>query len=386
MEGTGCKRNVGDETIGSLMTRNPLRILVTGAGGLLGSELSGALAERGHAVVAMLHRSTAMHRNDGRPLSARPWDGTLPLPGEVAALRGDVRQPGLGLDGASLAEIVRGLDLVIHGAAATGFNLSERVYREVNIGGTANVLALIGQGGQAPIPLLHLSTAYVCGERSGPVAEGELDVGQRFANGYESSKAEAERLVRAAQQQGGISAVARPSIVVGRYRDGTIGQFTNIYALIRLVTAGRIHVLPASPCASLDLVPIDHVIGGLTDIAERMAAASGRTYHLVSGAPVPLAALRTLALGYQHLHAPRFVPPETFERTRLTRAEQTFDRRVTSLYASYLQRDPWFQDANLRALSGRTCPRPDQAFLQRLIDYGIATGYLRGRTVQRTSG
>jgi hypothetical protein len=71
------------------------------------------------------------------------------------------------------------------------------------------------------------------------------------------------------------------------------------------VTAGRIHLLPASPCASLDLVPIDHVIGGLTDIAERMAA-SGRTYHLVSSAPVPVAVLRTLALGYQHLHAPRF--------------------------------------------------------------------------------
>ena len=59
-------------------------------------------------------------------------------------------------------------------------------------------------------------------------------------------------------------------------------------------------------------MPIDHVIGGLTDIAERMAAASGRTYHLVS--------------------------------------------------------------------------RPDQAFLHRLIDYAIATGYLRGRSVQRTSG
>ena len=76
-------------------------------------------------------------------------------------------------------------------------------------------------------------------------------------------------------------------------------------------------------------MPIIHVIGGLTDIAERMAAAAGRTYHLVSGAPVPVAALRTLALSYQHLHAPRFVPPETFERARLTRAEQTLDRRVT---------------------------------------------------------
>ena len=57
-----------------------------------------------------------------------------------------------------------------------------------------------------------------------------------------------------------------------------------------------------------------------------------------------------------------------------------------SFYASYLQRELWFQDANLRALSGRTCPRPYKAFPQRLIDYGIATGYLRGRTVQRTSG
>ena len=50
------------------------------------------------------------------------------------------------------------------------------------------------------------------------------------------------------------------------------------------------------------------------------------------------------------------------------RAEQTLDRRVTSPYASYLQRDPWFRDANLRALSGRTCPRRDQAFLRQLID------------------
>jgi hypothetical protein len=132
-------------------------------------------------------------------------------------------------------------------------------------------------------------------------------------------------------------------------------------------------------------VPIDHVVGGLIDLAERMAKASG-PITWSPAAPVPVAALRPLAQGYPQLHPPRFVPPETFKRARLTRAEQTLDRQVTSFYASYLQPDPRFHDVNLRALSGRKCPPPDQAFLQRLIDYGIATGYLRGRLGQRTSG
>ena len=49
-----------------------MRILVTGAGGLLGRELTGHLAERGHGIVALQHRNTLLRRNDGRPLPACP--------------------------------------------------------------------------------------------------------------------------------------------------------------------------------------------------------------------------------------------------------------------------------------------------------------------------
>ena len=354
----------------SMLTSQPLRVLVTGAGGLIGRELAGHLAERGHAVLALLHNSATLLRNDGRPVPASPWDGGSARPG-VATLRGDVRQAGLGL-----SDPLPPLDLILHCAALTGFDCQPSEYQAVNVGGTANVLAC---GGDTPV--LYVSTAYVCGGRDGPIMEAELDVGQPFTNGYEASKAVAEGLVRAAAAAGRRVAVARPSIVVGDSRTGRIGSFSNIYGLIKLVSDGLIQTLPASPGASLDMVPIDHVIGGLTDIAERMPAASGRTFHLVSGAPVPVTALRTVALADSRLHAPRFVPPDAYDPALLTHGERRLNGQVTQLYAAYLQRNPRFQDDNLRALSGRTCPPTDEAFLRRLMEYCLATGYVRGRRV-----
>ena len=138
----------------------------------------------------------------------------------------------------------------------------------------------------------------------------------------------------------------RGASIEGRYRDGTIGQFTNIYALIRLMAAGRIHVLPASPCASLYLVPIDHVIGGLIDIAERMAAASGRAHHLVSVAPCRSQCCGPWRWAISTCTRRASCPPEPSNGPGCTCAERTPDRRVTSLYPSYPQHDPRFQDAN----------------------------------------
>ena len=346
-------------------------MLVTGATGLLGRAVVRRLLQRNHAVAA-LHRADA---------AIPPWTGGPLLAGEMAGVQGDLVRPALGL--AAPADLARQLDLIVHCAAATSFALSPAIYSAVNVEGVARLLHFAEHAATRPIPLLHTSTAYVCGNRDGPIDEAELDAGQAFANPYEASKAAAERLVAAAVRRGLPAAVARPSIIVGAWADGAISRFDGLYGLIRLVVEGRVRILPSRPDASLDLVPIDHVAGGLVDIAERMREAAGRTFHLVSGEPVPVDLLRILALQYEQFHVPTFVTPEHFDPAQLNPAERGWHRRVAQFYSSYLLRNPWFRDGNLRALGLPSCPPVDLPFLRRMIDFAVASGFL---PIHRTSG
>ncbi len=351
-----------------------MRVLVTGAGGLLGGQLAGVLAGRGHGVVGLVHRNPSVRRNDGSAVDAAAWSGALPGAGQVVTLKGDVRQALLGLD-AETREALQGVELVVHCAALTGFDLDEATYEAVNERGTAHAVELARAIGAR---LLHVSTAYVCGQRSGVVLESELACGQDFANGYEASKLRAEQVVGAAMADGLDAAIARPSIVVGRSSDGTVGAFDNVYAFIRLVTGGHVRVLPVRAEASLDLVPIDHVVAGLLAMAEDGAAVRGQTLHLVSGAPVPLASLIAVGRHYPQFSVPTVVDEAAFRTETLRPAEQRLFRQVTRLYANYLCRSPRFDARQAEAL-GLHCPPTSEAFLRRLVDYGVACGYFKSK-------
>jgi thioester reductase-like protein len=354
-----------------------MHILLTGATGLIGGELAGLLAGRGHAVTVLARSRRTVSRNDGSPLATDVWNGRPPPAGTLALVAGDIGLERLGLDQVLHDTLADSLDLVIHCAAAVGFALDPALYERVNVGGAARILALSETRRPRPVPLLHVSTAYVCGERSGAVGEDELDPDQDFANGYEASKARAEQLVGAARERGVPVAIARPSIVVGAWNNGAIGSFDNLYGMLRLLAEGRIRVLPAAGGASLDLVPIDHVCGALVQIAERMHEAAGRNFHLVSGSPVPVAALAALGRYYPNFHAPRLLAPALFRPDELGGAARRLYDRAIAPYSSYLRRDPRFRDDNLHALCGSRCPPTDVPFLRRLVDHCIASGFLR---------
>jgi nucleoside-diphosphate-sugar epimerase len=348
------------------------RILVTGAAGLIGSELCGQLVERGHSVIALVHRRRELVRNNRQVIRPSAYAGAPSDRGTVQWLAGDIRKPGLGLDDRTAASLVGGVGLIVHCAAETKFSPTRDLHHSVNVAGTHNVISFArGFGSSAP-GLVYISTAYVSGERSGPIAEEELDAGQRFANSYEASKAGAEKLVRTSSLR---AAIARPSIVLGRSDTGAIGRFDALYAFLRLIASGRITLLPATPDATLDLVPIDHVIGGLIDIIEHFEMAAGKTFHLVSGDPAPVAAL--ISLDYAGLDVPRVVRPEWFDPRLLRPTERALYCSVTSAYSAYLRRNPRFLARNLPALSGRVCPPTGHAFLRRALGYATAAGYLK---------
>ncbi|WP_234026953.1 SDR family oxidoreductase [Erythrobacter sp. HKB08] len=344
-----------------------MRILVTGAAGLVGGEVCARLVAAGHSVTALVHRNRDICANDNSPVAV------------AHILSGDVSQDRFGWEEAEFARVAESHDLLIHCAATVRFDLEEDDYRAVNVGGTANALALAKAGGMR---FLHVSTAYVCGTRDGVIREGDPLPESGFANGYEASKAAGERLVK---RSGLDWAIARPSIVVGEHASGAIRQFDTTYAAFKLIAEGRVRHMPARKGATLDFVPIDHVAGGIVAIAERMDAAtadspsrdgSSGVYHLVSGQPLPVERFTGAIGAYPQFHEPDLVAPEDFDPAQLPALERRLFRRVAGLYASYFQRDPHFDDAGFRALTGRSCPETGEAYIRRLIDHCIAVGFL----------
>ena len=347
-----------------------LRILVTGASGLIGRELCGVLADRGHVVIALLHHSNTLMRNDGAAIPTIPF-GEASQTGVVAVLGGDVTAQRFGLTPPTASALMAGVDVIVHCAAVTAFNLPQSTYDRVNVGGTAQVLAFAAQAGPG-VRVLHVSTAYVCGEAVGTIPEAPT-AAVRFNNGYEASKAAAETLVLAAHRRGQALAIARPSIVAGHWESGAIGAFGSIYQLFRLITDWRTASLSTSSYASLNLVPVDHVVGALTDIAERMRSADGQIFHLVADDPVPLTIVETLA---REFAASRPCPPERLARPYLSPRQQSLHATVTAIYASYLRPSPRFTTSNLTTLSGRGCMPTDTGYVRRLIQYAVAMGFL----------
>jgi thioester reductase-like protein len=186
-------------------------ILVIGATGFIGRQVVRHLLNSGRSVIAMA-RPQGEFSAQVRVMSAIR---SIPGVGRLEVIEVDRRNPLHHPTPERLRHLRGAVDTVIHCAGDTAFFPTDM--GRFRAGHIDEPLALL-------IALLggrlrrwgHVSTAYVCGKRSGTVFEDEGDVGQEFHNPYERVKLQAESAMRAAGERLDIDLrVFRPSIVVG---------------------------------------------------------------------------------------------------------------------------------------------------------------------------
>ncbi len=153
-------------------------VLVTGAGGFIGSHLTEKLVTSGAAVRAMVHYNA---------LGTGGWLDSSPLRNEMEVFAGDIQ------DWDRVRQAVLGIDVIFHLAALIAIPYSYQAplsYIHTNVEGTLNVLQAAREYGTARV--IHTSTSEVYGTAQYvPIDEKHPLQGQ---SPYAASKIGADKL------------------------------------------------------------------------------------------------------------------------------------------------------------------------------------------------
>ena len=200
----------------------------------------------------------------------------------VVALEGDVTREGLGLVPDARAWLRGRATAMVHLAADTTFSRPLDQARRVNRDGTAHLLELAADCPHVA-RVAYVSTAFVAGRRTGPVAEsadGAATEHIGWVNAYEQSKAEAEALVRTSRRDW---VILRSSTIACDDTSGVVTQRNAVHQALRLFHDGLAAMIPGVPDSVLDVVPTDYVADAIARLALHRDL-DGTTVNLCAGA------------------------------------------------------------------------------------------------------
>ena len=321
-----------------------MRVLVTGASGLLGGAVAARIVANGHEVRTFQRRASGV-------------DG-------VTDILGSVTSP------ADIERAVNGVDAIVHLAAKVSLAGDPADFEAVNIGGTTGLLAAARSHGIERF--VFVSSPSVAHSGSSIVGDGALPADPNHAHGeYARTKARAELVALEADTADLRVVVVRPHLVWGP------GDTQLVERIVDRARAGRLPLLGRG-AALIDSIYIDNAASGIAAALERVDAVHGNSYVLTNGEPRPVAELLAGMCTAAGVRTPRWRVPAALARgagsviEAFWRVKPGVDEPpMTRFLAEQLSTAHWFDQRTTRAdLQWTPEVSLDEGFRRLAVHYG----------------
>jgi len=235
-----------------------LKTLVTGGGGFLGSSICRQLLSQDYEVVAF-QRSAASHLE------------TL----GIQIVRGDITNIS------ELLAASKDCDAIIHSAGKAGVWGDPAEYQRINVDGSANVVRTCKE---LSIPTLVYTSSPSVVHSGGDIENGNesLPIADHFTSPYPATKAQAEKIVLAANKDGLRTVALRPHLIWGP------GDPHILPRLVKKAKGGKL-ALPG-PEKVIDSIYVENAAQAHVLALQELRGqgrCSGKPYFITNNEPLP---------------------------------------------------------------------------------------------------
>jgi short-subunit dehydrogenase len=270
---------------------------ITGGTGFIGRNFIEKLKDR-EGDIYVLTRESSQHKfEDLQQRFGEHKD-------RLIAVTGDLRQPLLGLDEATISDIRGKIEHFCHFAAIYDMGASAEAQTATNIDGTRNAIRLAEA--LAAGCFQHVSSIAAGGLYKGTFREDMFEEAEDYDHPYFATKHESEGIVRNECQVPW--RVYRPAMVMGNSKTGEIDKIDGAYYFFKALQKLRTILPPWFPLIGIEggkfnIVPVDYVVAAMDHIVHKTDL-DGRCFHLTDHEHHSIGNMMNI---FAHAgHAPRF--------------------------------------------------------------------------------
>lgn len=300
-----------------------MKVLVTGASGLLGREVAALLVRRGHTVVTFQRRPSGV-------------DGAVDRCGALT-------------DDAAVRAAVHGMEAVVHLAAKVSFTGHAAEFDEVNVQGTRRLLHAARKAGVQDLVYVSSPSVANTGAAIAGLGAEPADPGRAHGN-YSRTKAQAELMALAADAADFRVTAVRPHVVWGP------GDTQLVERVLARAARGRLPLLDAGG-ALIDTTFVDNAAGAIVAALDRIGHVQGRALVVSNGEPRPVGELLAGICAAGGVPAPSWSVPGRLARLAGSVVERAWiwagrqeEPPMTAFLAEQLSTAHWFDQRETRKL------------------------------------